>query len=319
MTSRERVINALEFKPCDMVATEMYDTAEVPFLYPKQMANSNIEGTLGRRTDCWGCIWEVYELGITGEVKDSPFKDGYDGLDSYVPPYDVLESADVSVINEFCRNTDKFTYLAWETSYNIFERMQHLRGTENLLMDLAFMDEEVYKLRDMVHKLYMRQAEILCETEVDALHIADDWGTQISLLISPKTFREFFKPCYKEYIDYCHSKGKKVFMHSDGHITAIIPDLIEIGLDGLNSQVFCMDMEENARLMDGKLCYWGEICRQQILPFGTNEDVVEAVKKVASHFLREGNTGVVGQAFAGNDIPSEKLKIVADTWRSLSK
>ena len=52
----------------------------------------------------------------------------------------------------------------------------------------------------------------------------DDWGSQHGLLISPRTWRKVFKPLYKDYIDLAHSKGKKIFMHSDGFTAEIIPD-----------------------------------------------------------------------------------------------
>ena len=71
----------------------------------------------------------------------------------------------------------------------------------------------------------------------------DDWGTQISLLINPQIWREIFKPMYKDYCDLAHSKNKYVFFHSDGFIEQIYPDLVEIGVDAINSQLFCMDIE----------------------------------------------------------------------------
>ena len=62
-------------------------------------------------------------------------------------------------------------------------------------------------------------------------------------------------------------------MHSDGNITEIIPDLIEIGIDALNSQLFCMDIEELGKKFRGKITFWGEIDRQNILPNGNRKDI----------------------------------------------
>ena len=72
----------------------------------------------------------------------------------------------------------------------------------------------------------------------------DDWGTQHSLMVSPDVFYKHFKPMYREYCEIAKHYGKYVFMHSDGYITDIIDDLIEVGIDALNSQVFCMDIDE---------------------------------------------------------------------------
>ncbi len=95
----------------------------------------------------------------------------------------------------------------------------------------------------MVHEFFMREVAMWADTDVDAIGFMDDWGAQSRLLISPKMWREIYKPLYAEYVEIIHSAGKFAFMHSDGDISAIYPDLIEIGVDALNSQLFCMDIE----------------------------------------------------------------------------
>ena len=65
------------------------------------------------------------------------------------------------------------------------------------------------------------------QTDVDCLQMMDDWGSQKSLLISPKLWRQYFGPMYKDYIDIAHNAGKKISMHSDGYTLDILPDLIE--------------------------------------------------------------------------------------------
>ena len=104
----------------------------------------------------------------------------------------------------------------------------------------------------MVHEFNMRNLELLCESDIDGISVSDDWGSQQNLLISPKLWREMFKPLYADYCRVTKAVGKYFFMHSDGNISSIYPDLIEIGVDALNSQLFCMDIEELARLYKGK-------------------------------------------------------------------
>ena len=101
-------------------------------------------------------------------------------------------------------------------------------------------ERELFRLRDMVHEYFQKQEELWLQAEVDAIHIADDWGTQQSLLISPDMWREYFKPCYREYCEMAHRHGKLVLMHSDGYILDILDDLVEIGVDAVNSQLQCM-------------------------------------------------------------------------------
>ena len=132
--------------------------------------------------------------------------------------------------DSFCETTDKFVINQWEPAMpNLFERMQHLRGTENLMMDLAYGDGRIIQLRDLLQEYYLKQMEMWCNTNVDAVQFADDWGSQTALLISPDMWREYFKPLYKQYCDLAHSHGKDILMHSDGYVAEIIPDLPDKG------------------------------------------------------------------------------------------
>ena len=72
----------------------------------------------------------------------------------------------------------------------------------------------------------------------------DDWGSQRSMMISPKLWEELFKPLYADYVAIAKKHGKKFFMHSDGYIVDIFPHLIDIGVDALNSQIFVMGVEK---------------------------------------------------------------------------
>ena len=54
------------------------------------------------------------------------------------------------------------------------------------------------------------------------------------LLISPQLWREMFGPLYKDLCDLYSFQREFSFMHSDGQIAAVVPDLIEMGVDALN-------------------------------------------------------------------------------------
>jgi hypothetical protein len=149
------------------------------------------------------------------------------------------------------------------------------------------------------------------------VHIADDWGSQSALLISPALWRAFYKPLYRDYCDLAHARGKYVVMHSDGYTADIVPDLIEIGVNALNLQLFCMDLEGLAARYAGKVAFWGEIDRQRLLTHGTTDEVRAAVRRVAAAFLRKARTGVVGQCFWGKDHRPENMDAVYDEWRRL--
>ena len=148
---------------------------------------------------------------------------------------------------------------------------------------------------------------------MDGIQFMDDWGSQNALLISPAMWRSSYKPLYREYVDIIHSAGKFAFFHSDGHIEAIYPDLVEIGIDAVNSQLFCMDIERLAGDFGGKITFWGEIDRQNLLPFGTEEDVRQGVRRVRKA-MDTGKGGVIAQCEWGVHDPYENVRAVFDEW-----
>ena len=316
MTSRELIKAALTFQEYDTVPIEIRDTLCPPIHYPQWYVGA-LPNTKGRRTDPWGCMWESMEDGVCGEVIGHPLED-WSNLDRFSPPWHILDQVDLSEVNRFCRNTDKFVIPQWEPSMpNLFERMQYLRGTENLFMDLAEGDERVLELRDRVQEYHLKQLAMWCDTEVDGVQFADDWGSQISMLISPATWREIFKPLYRQYCELAHSKGKFILMHSDGCVAEIIPDLIEIGLDALNLQLFCMDIEKLADLYHHKIAFWGEIDRQKIQVFGTPDDMRKAVRRLANAFFRHGRTGLIAQCLYTMNVPDENKRAEWDEWQKV--
>ncbi len=332
MTPRERVIKALNHQPVDRVPRELWVLPGVPkyrseeykailerfpsdFAVPEYSYGighkaQGIPCEVGSYTDAWGCVWHVAEPGVVGEVKSPPITD-WSMLDTFKPPYEILDNADLSRVDASCEATDCFTKVGTET--RPFERLQFLRGTEQVMIDLAYGSKEVFKLLDMLHEFMCREIEMWANTAVDGVQFMDDWGSQTSLLISPAMWREIFKPLYKDYCDILHSKGKYAFFHSDGNIESIFPDFIEIGIDAINSQLFCMDIEKLGKEYGGKITFWGEIDRQHVLSFGTPDDVRKAVRRVRAA-LDKGQGGVIAQCEWGMDTPAENITAVFDEW-----
>ena len=100
-------------------------------------------------------------------------------------------------------------------------------------------------------------------------------------------------------------------MHSDGHTLAIYPDLIELGLDAFNSQLFCMGVE-NLEKYKGKITFWGEIDRQHLLPHGTEKDIEDAVRLV--HDTLWDNGGCIAQCEFGPAGNPRNVRKVFETW-----
>ncbi len=266
--------------------------------------------TPGKYVDEWGSVWHVAEAGVVGEVKEPVLAD-WSHLETFRPPWHTLEERDWDHVNRMCGASDLFMISA--ACARPFERMQFLRGSENLYLDIGEGSQEFRALLTMVHEFYLKEIEAWARTDVDAVSFMDVWGSNESLLIRPSTWREIFKPLYKEYCDVIHGHGKFAFFHSDGHIEAIFPDLIDVGIDAVNSQLFCMDIERLGERHRGKITFWGEIDRQQVLPFGTPEEVRAAVRRVRSA-LDTANGGVIAPCAWGKYNRSETIASVFEEW-----
>jgi len=332
MDSRTLVKKALEFDSPDRVprhlwylpyAEENYPDglARIRHDFPDDIVNPpanykvppKTEGDIykpGRFVDEWGCIFENRQSGIIGEVKEPLVKDWAD-IDTVHLPVEMLDF-DVDAVNSFCAESDKF--VIGSCCPRPFERLQFIRGSENIYYDLIDRPEGFTELLKRIHAFYIDEFERWAKTDVDALNFMDDWGAQQSLLISPVMWRELFKPLYKDYIDIAHDHGKYIFMHSDGYIIDIIPDLIELGLDAVNSQLFCMGVE-NLQQFAGKITFWGEIDRQHILPGGTTDEVAAAVRGVAANL--NANGGVIAQCEFGPGAKPENVYTVFETWNKV--
>jgi len=107
-------------------------------------------------------------------------------------------------------------------------------------------------------------------------YVAEDLGTQGSLLMSPRLFRHFLKPHMTRMIDLVHSYGVNAFHHDDGAMRALLPELIDMGIDLLNPvQWRCrgMDREGLVRDFGDRIVFHGAVDNQQTLPYGSAEDV----------------------------------------------
>jgi len=235
-------------------------------------------------TDEWGVGWKNVEYetrfgkGRYTEIVGHPLAND-DAVDSYQPPDpnrpELYADAEWT-IKEF---KDEY-WIVGVTVTTIFETAWALRGYEKTLMDLAVHPDFMEKLFDVPFNYHLTAAKKLVEMGVDMIWIGDDMGAQDRMLISPETWRRFFKPRMATFISALKSINPdvKVAYHSDGNISPIIPDLIEIGLDVLNPiQPRSMDPEKVKKEYGNKLCFWGSMDEQYTLPFGTPAEVEREV------------------------------------------
>ena len=162
--------------------------------------------------------------------------------------------------------------------WGLFERSWNLRGFENLLMDVVAEPDFVEEAMDRLTALYLAFVDYTCELPIDGILFGDDWGDQRGVIIGARRWRKFLKPRWAKIYAAVHAHGKLVMAHSCGSVAEIMPDIIEIGMDVLESvqpEAAGMNPYELKRQWGDKITFWGCLGSQSVLPFGTPDEIVQ--------------------------------------------
>ncbi|MBI4789975.1 MAG: hypothetical protein HY782_23320 [Chloroflexi bacterium] len=170
----------------------------------------------------------------------------------------------------------------------VFEMAQRVRGMDVLLMDMASNDTLAGAFFDKMVELKLAFWEMALPQLADAVDViseADDYGTQVSQLISPRMFRKLIKPrlavLFKRIKEL--APNAKLFFHSCGNVRPLLPDFIEIGVDILNPvhvRATGMNPIELKRDFGKDMVFWGGgVDTQGVLPTGTPQEVEDDVRR----------------------------------------
>jgi len=263
-----------------------------PVLFGSQEEKRNYDavgGTYveGEHTDAWGCVWSNVRTGMEAMVKKHP-----------VPTREAVHSLQLPKTDAGIPHG--FMYL----------RLSDLRGFEEIMVDFAEEPPELQMLLDIVLAYNLRQAKLWLEklSAPEIVCFGDDLGMQNSLPISPEKWRKYLKPCFKKIYEPFKKAGHTVYMHTDGHIYEIIPDLVECGVDIVNPQFRANGLDNLVRVCKGKVCVSLDLDRQ-MFPFCKPRDidahVREAVEKLGAP---EGGLWIMAEV--GPDVPLENVEAI---------
>ena len=250
----------------------------------------HVEGNYveGDHVDAWGCVWSNVRQGMAAMVKHHP-----------VPTRQAVHHLKAPTVRTGLPHG--FMYL----------RLCDLRGFEQLMVDFAEEPPELQMLIDIVLEHNVRQLDAMIAEIGPGRRIqyfGDDLGMQISLPISPAKWRQYLKPCFARLYGRCREAGWYVYMHSDGHMVEIIPDLIDCGVNVVNPQIRANGLDNLVDVCKGKVCVDLDLDRQ-LFPFCSpaqiDQHIHEAVEKLGSP---EG--GLWLKAECAPDVPLENIEAI---------
>lgn len=228
--------------------------------------------------------------GYYGEIIDHPLRKTDDIYD--IKKFKFFDANDREMIRglkeeaiSLYNNTD-YAISARQAVGGLLETCTWIRGFDQFPIDLIWNKKLAHTLLEKVTNLYMELMELFLGEVGGYIHMvemADDIGTQSGLYISPELYREMIFPYYKRLLDLIKSKtDAKILHHSCGSVIGIVQNLIDAGIDILNP------LQPRAKGMDttflkdnygDKLCFHGGIDIQYVMPYGTEKDVREEVKR----------------------------------------
>ena len=276
--------------------------------------------SLPQTLDEWGCLWRRTEVQNMGQVTGHPLED-WSALKSYRWPdaddsgfYEGMEA-------QFEDSQGKF--ILTHIFMLLFERMHSLRGFNNTLIDLAQGDERIEMLADRIVEYDLALIENIARRFPDQIHAlksTDDWGTELSTIISPALWDEFFRPRYQKLFDAIHEKGWFTWLHSCGRITGVLDGLIEIGLDVVNlQQPRVLGIEDFGKRFAGRICFESLCDIQHTLPFKRMKEIAQEADLLLQHWTTPEGGFILGDYGAGEAIgvSVEKRLGMLDTFQHL--
>jgi uroporphyrinogen decarboxylase len=197
----------------------------------------------------------------------------------------------------------------------VWEASWYLRSMDELMVDMMTESESATILLDKITDFACAKAEAYASAGIDILSLGDDIGTQNSLMIDVGLWEKWLQPRLERVI----RAAKKIkpdiliFYHSCGYIVPFIDKLIETGVEILNPiQPECMEFNEVYDSFGSRVSFWGTIGTQQLLPYGTKEEVRRVTYGRLEKCSAEGGIVIGPTHLVEPEVPWENLMAIKE-------
>ena len=303
MTSKEIMIRTLEFTRPERLAR----TLPAPWggdVTGAHAARGDLETgwqkvseTRWERRDVWGNTWARVDDSSKGEIAKGAVDDIERVEEFAMPPLGDPERYG-GAAEKVAANPYKFVQGAIPGfTFNVARKLRRL---DQYMMDLHLQRDKIETLHDRVDEVLLSMIEQYARIGCDGIGFAEDWGTQLGLMIRPEMWREVFKPRFRKLAGAAKSHGLKILMHSCGRITDIIPDLVEVGIDALlfdQQQVHGLD---NLAKYAGQITYCCPVDIQAVLQTGDEATIRAWARELVDKLWCGGQGGFIADYYGDN-------------------
>ena len=271
--------------------------------------------------DAWGVRFRLGEDGRYREWIDGPLlhADTVEAVERFalLKTMGIHEPDDYAATVARLKTEDKFVCANIE---NPFRRLWNLRGYQNALMDYVANVEVLETIYDALYELYTDQAVRAARAGTDMIKLVGDIAMQDRVIMGPELWRRHDKPRFARLIETVRAEKPDMFFffHSDGNLTDLMDDFIDVGLDVINPiQPECMDPVEAKHRWGDRVTLHGCISIQQTLPFGSIDDVRHEVENLVRQCGRDGGLVLMPSNNIQPDTPVENILACYHTIRDL--
>jgi len=266
--------------------------------------------------DAWGSIWrhDRRPFYLEQPPLTEPSFAGY-----HFPTADIFltepDKRKADAIGACAERTDSLRVI--HMGWGIFEASWRIRGFEEALMDSVAEPAFYAELLERLTDLYVTLVNFWRDVPADAIMFGDDWGHQRGVILGPERWRRFIKPCWARVYEAVHAQGKLAMSHSCGSVAAILPDIIENGLDVLESvqpEAEGMNPYELKRQWGDQICFWGCLGSQSTIPFGTPEEIRQTVRRLCQEMGQGGGYILAPAKSLQPETPTENAAAIVEAF-----
>ena len=263
--------------------------------------------------DAFGTVWRTDKLppSVVKPGLMAPTFQGYTfpSVETFLDPKVKDETKE-----RIRESSDSFTIVS--TGISLWSSW-YVRGFENTLMDCAVEEDFYAELLDRFTDLTLALVRECADISADAIMMGDDWGNQQGVMIGPERWKRFYKPRYARIFEAVHDQGKLAIMHCCGSAAAIMGDIVEIGLDVIESvqpEAAGMNPYALKKAWGDKITFWGCLGSQSTIPFGTPHEVRQEIRRLRSEMGRGGGYILAPAKPLRPETPTENAVVIVEEF-----